>query len=177
MDSLKHFILPISGMNEGEHFYEFSIDQEFFEHFENTPLSNGNLKVNLLVDKRPSFISLSFDLNGTVKAECDRCTANIGLPIVNQYESVIKMRSENSVSNSEEDVIYLSPFAEEFSVASLIYEIICLSVPMIKTVDCDNMDPRPCNTAVLEVLNRPVSNEESEENNVFKEAFKDLNLE
>lgn len=177
MDGLKHFILPISGMNEGEHFYEFLIDQEFFSHFEKTPLNNGQIKVNLIVDKRPGFIALNFTLTGNIEVECDRCTANIDLPIDREYESVIKMSNVDQEDvDKMADVIYISPFAEEFSVASLTYEIICLSIPMTRNIDCESRNPRPCNMAVLEILNKQETTAESPQN-IFKEAFKNINFE
>lgn len=177
MESLKHFILPLSGLYKGEHHYTFKIDKEFFDQYEESPIKNGSLTVDLFLDKRPDLIELKFNLSGTVVSECDRCTANIDLPIENKYRSLIKTRDDGTMHDELEDVIYISPNTEDYNVAPLVYDVICLALPMIKFIDCEDKDPLPCNQEVLNHLNVDEEETESEEKtSSIWDGLKGLNL-
>lgn len=176
MESLKHFILPISGLYIGEHHYDFVLDDQFFSHFEQAPVDHAALNLHFILDKRSDFFELRFELDGFVGTQCDRCTANISLPINQEYRIIVKMQEsmEAIIEDEKEDVIYVSPGIEEFDLSNLAYEVACLSLPMIKTINCEDEVPKPCNEQVLKKIRE--QNESTEVINPLWEALKDINL-
>ncbi len=156
MESLKHFSIPIQGLKEGVHLFDFQIDPVFFSHFEDSPIVEGNFAVKLSFDKRPDMLVLDFDLEGTVGTECDRCLANINLPVKDQQQLIIKYSLEEK---EEAEAVYILRGESELNVAKYIYEYICLSMPMIKVYDCENEDPSVCNDEVFDYLDRTVDSE------------------
>ncbi|MBK6949770.1 MAG: hypothetical protein IPH16_18380 [Haliscomenobacter sp.] len=64
MSGLVPYSLPIQGLNNGIHEYEFHIDREFFQHFENSPVVEGDIDLTLILDKRPNMLLWSSILSG-----------------------------------------------------------------------------------------------------------------
>lgn len=149
MNTLLPFSIPVKGLRPGVHQFEFQIDHRFFAAFEASPVSDGQVTVRLLFDKRPGLYVLEFDLEGTVKTECDRCLAMIDLPIADQQRLLVKFSEEEA---EEADVIYISPEATELNVAQFIYEFIILAMPMVKVYDCENDENARCNQEMLRFL-------------------------
>jgi uncharacterized metal-binding protein YceD (DUF177 family) len=175
MDSLKHFVIPISGLYQGVHEYHFEVDDDFFKFFENAPIQHAKLILHLSLLKQPSFIALDFKLSGRMGAACDRCMASINLPIQNKYSVILKYGSEDS-SEEEEDVIYINEDIETFDLSRIAYEVICLSIPISKTYDCDLEDPIPCDEEVLRRLELKVEEEKESGNTALGDALKNLKL-
>lgn len=169
MEPLKHFSIPIQGLKEGTHLFEFPIDSAFFKHFEDSPIEEGTIQVKLSFDKRSDMLILDFDLEGTVRTECDRCLATINLPIQDQQQLIIKYALEEK---EEAEVVYLLREASELNVAKYIYEYICLSMPMIKVYDCENEDPSVCNEEVFDYLDQ--ENDSDDSNNSIWDKLKEI---
>jgi len=157
MKSLNQFSIPVQGLKEGVHHFNFTIDQEFFKHFEGSPINESNFEVKLILDKRADMLVLQFDSAGSIRTECDRCLAKINLPIQDSQQLIVKYSVEE---REEAEVIYVSREMTEFNVAKFIYEYICLAVPMIKTYNCEDENPSVCNNEVVNRLNLEETEEE-----------------
>ena len=153
MNALVPFSLPIQGLRDGVHGFQFEINQDFFSCFEGAPFSDGQIEMDLVMDKRPSLIVLEFDFSGTVRTECDRCLAEIDLPIEGSQRLMVKY-SEEGEETSDADVWYIHPEAEELNVAQFAYEYVVLSVPMVRVYDCQSEDPPVCDFEMLDFLEK-----------------------
>ena len=173
MDTLVQYTIPIKGLGPGVHEFDFHIDNDFFTHFENSPIQEGDLQLHLVFDKRADLFVLEFDFQGTVKADCDRCLAKIDLPIGNQQRLLVKFSLEEELEEAE--VIYIHPEAQKLNVSKYIYEYICLAMPMIKVYDCDQEENRPCNEEMLGYLDN--EEEENTDSNPIWDELKKLNKE
>ena len=143
MDTLVQYTIPVKGLRNGVHQFEFQIDHNFFQHFEQSPVKDGNIELKFSLDKRPDMYVLQFDFGGTVKTDCDRCLAQIDLPIQDCQQLLVKLSTEEAGEDAE--VVYLNPEVSQINVAKYIYEFICLSLPLIKVYDCENNEARVCN--------------------------------
>ncbi|HKK88585.1 MAG TPA: DUF177 domain-containing protein [Saprospiraceae bacterium] len=175
MDSLKHFVMPLLGLYQGVHHYSFDLDKSFFAHFEQSPVENADLKIDLILDKQSDFISLDFNLQGTIETNCDRCLADIHLPVENQYLVLLKPGVENAEEEIEEDVVYIDPDTEKYDISPIVYEVACLSIPLTKIYDCASEDPKPCNEAVLNRLEENSPETDSDET-ALGEALKNIKI-
>lgn len=172
MGALKEFSIPLTGLGIGQHDYDFEIDQSFFEHFENSPIKNGKLKLHLSIDKQSSMYILDFVFEGGVNTACDRCLADILLPISGNQRLLVKFSEE--LDDEDRDVIYISRDASHLDVSQYAFEYICLSMPINKVYDCELDDPIPCNENVVNYLID--NNEEIQDNkdNPLWDALKNL---
>lgn len=169
MQALRQFSIPLKGLKNGKHEYAFNIDKTFFDCYESSPVSEGKLTAKISLDKKSDHIILDFWIQGLIQTDCDRCTALIDLPIETENEIIIKYSDEEK---EEADVVYITNDAHEFNVASLIYELIVLAIPIIKVYDCESTEPRPCNEDILSRL----SEKTKESDNLLGDALKNLKL-
>ncbi|MFY9311132.1 MAG: DUF177 domain-containing protein [Bacteroidia bacterium] len=162
MQNRREYIIQFVGLAIGEHLYEYVITDKFFEDREYSEIqkSNINLKINLL--KQSTMMVLHFDISGTVKADCDRCTEEFDLPITGNYKLIVKVGG--SLTGDEDDDIITIPANEhELDLSQHIYEYIALSLP-IKRVHPDNKKGEPtCNKEMLEKLSSFLTEEEKSE--------------
>lgn len=144
-----HFSLPFSGMKDGFHEYVFVADSLFFQLFEKSPISEGTFEILVEADKRPGITDLSFIINGHAAAVCDRCLADINLPVSGKYSLVVKIGSDDAQPTDE--VLFVKPDQPAIDLTQVIYEFICLSMPLVNVYNCNKDVPPPCN---FDVLNR-----------------------
>jgi uncharacterized metal-binding protein YceD (DUF177 family) len=162
MKELKAYRIAIKGLKIGIQTFHYELDSEFFSAFEQAPFTQAKFKVDVEFDKRSNLFILKFDINGKVDTSCDRCLANIKLPVKGNFELIVKLEEE--AETSDPDIIYLDPAADYLDLASTLYDFINLSVPMHMTYDCEYEVPRPCDEKALNYL------EESEESLDIQEA-------
>jgi len=168
MTASKHFSLPYSGMKDGMHHYSMHVDDQFFNSFDQSLISGGNFVVDIDVDKRSGMSVLIFRINGLVSTTCDRCLADIRLPV--ETDKILHIKIGNP-EDSDDEVIYIEEDAINLDLSSVIFEFICLALPLMKIIDCERLNPRPCNMDVLSHLNHNDDNENDKEDdwNVFKD--------
>lgn len=171
MDAFVAYSLPIQGLKTGMHHFKFEVDSAFFARYEDSPVQDGNVLFELDLDKRPDMMLLEFSLEGYVKAECDRCTATINLPIEDERQLIVKF-GEEEMETEDEEVIFIHRESPEFNVAKYLYEFVVLALPITNTYDCENDPEPPCNFEVLKHL-KP-ENEEGDTNSIW-DSLKDLN--
>jgi uncharacterized protein len=155
MGNLKEFSIPIKGLKKGIHEFDFHITDDFFKNFEGSPIQQADFNVHLVFDKHDSFFDLSFEYEGVINTECDRCTANIQLPYGDKQSLRVKLSLEEHEEDA--DIVFIHPESSELTVAQFIYEFICLSMPFHKVYDCENDDPRPCDFDILNKINNTPS--------------------
>ena len=176
MEGLVEFSIPIKGLGDGVHRFDFHIDASFFKHFESAPVEEGDIDLTFLLDKRPSMYVLEFDFEGTVNTACDRCLAPIDLPISGHQRLLVKFSFEEE--DEEADVVYISPETQKLDIAKYVYEFIVLAIPMIKVYDCQEEEDPPCNVEMLRYLegaeDAGPSEEEATENPIWEELRKQL---
>lgn len=170
METLNQFTIPLEGLKDGMHQFDFQIDKEFFKHFEQSPIQEGNFDLKLFFDKRPDLLVLTFDFKGSFSTNCDRCLEAIQLPMKNNEQLLVKYAETPS---EEAEVVYIERGTQQLNVAKYAYEFICLSIPMIKVYDCEEDENPPCNQAILDQLYKEEEIEEETKNPVW-DALKDL---
>lgn len=168
MDALLQYSIPVKGLGNGMHDFDFQIDKSFFESFDETPIQEGQFDVRLLLDKRPDMIVLHFVYEGSISTECDRCLEKMSLPIQGQNDLLVKYAVEDQPE--EADIVYINLESQQFNVAKFIYEFICLGIPMIKTHD-DSDEDKNCDPEMLKYLE---SEEQTSDENPIWDALKDF---
>lgn len=173
MKDLAHFSLPYKGMKDGMHHFDFEVDTAFFTHFESSPVKQGTFQVGLDIEKKSDHAELFFTFKGKAASICDRCLAEIMLPIDSSYEILLKY-DENE--RDEDEIIYVSRDISVLNVAQYVYEFICLSLPMMKVYDCDEEENPPCNFVLLKKLEDQQNEDVSNESNPLWDSLKNLNI-
>lgn len=180
MDGLKYYNIPIKTADLGLHEYTFEVDDEFFLHFENSFVDNGEFVVKIHLDKRVTLIEVNFIIYGNFKTPCDRCLAEIPIEINTSKRMLFKY--DESGKEDEEEVMYITPDDSDINIAGLIYEFISLSIPISKTIDCEENDFQFCDEKVLEYYDlleeeaEKAAEEDKEERSNIWDALNDIKL-
>ncbi len=175
MSGLKPYNIPVKTAGLGVHKYDFEINKDFFKTFEESPLSDGNFKVAIEMDKRPNIIELNFNIEGDISAPCDVCLAEINIPVLGENRILVKYSEIERAD--EEEIIYISPDDPFVNVANLIYEFIILAIPISKRIDCEANDYQYCDQKVLEYLDQlevEEEDEKDEEDRNIWDSLKDI---
>jgi uncharacterized metal-binding protein YceD (DUF177 family) len=152
MYNRKEYIVQFVGLSMGEHLYEYHINDAFFEGLDYSEIQRGNILVKMLLLKQSSMMILRFEISGTVKAACDRCTEEFDLPIHGEYKLIVKVGG-SITGDEDDDIITVAANEHELDLSQHIYEYITLSLP-IKRVHPDNAKGEStCNMEVLNKLN------------------------
>jgi uncharacterized metal-binding protein YceD (DUF177 family) len=174
MDARVPYTLPIKGLQDGTHTFDYEVDAAFFATFTDSPVQEAAITLAVRLDKRPSLLVLDFDFVGTIGTPCDRCLADIHLPVAGNNRLLVKY-GEDSDEGDDEDVVYIARDTSQWNIAQFVYEYILLAVPLIKTYDCAADDPQPCDLETLERLEADAADEapETPEDNPIWDALKD----
>lgn len=172
MKSLNHFSIPIQGLKDGMHQFDFQVDKAFFANFENSQIEDGNFDVKLYFDKRPDMYVMTFSFEGNMQTDCDRCLVDIKLPLKGDNQLMVKFAETQS---EEAEIIYIPRGLNELNVAKYVYEFITLAIPILKVYDCENDESPPCNEEMLDYLNNNQQKQEDEDtSNPIWDTLKNL---
>jgi uncharacterized metal-binding protein YceD (DUF177 family) len=123
------FTVPISGLKEGHHIFDFEIGKKFFEMFEESEIKEGMLVAITEIEKGSTHINLDIKISGSVRICCDRCLEMFDLPVACENRLVIKFGPVRD--ESDPDILTL-PVDEHESILQYFYEFIYLALPIQK---------------------------------------------
>ena len=160
LKSLKTYSIPFTGLKLGKHYFEYEINDTFFDEFEYSLVKKANLKCELEMERQETMLILNFHIFGTIDMNCDKCLALYPQSIDLQEQQVAKF-GEESIDENEE-IITLSKNDHEISIAGLIYEYINVAVPLIAVCN-DEGNTLYCDNEMLDRLNKLSAQEEKQE--------------
>ena len=126
----KEFVIPFSGLKQGKHEFEYTIDNTFFESFEYDEFNGADIKLNVTLNKMSTMMELEMKARGTVNVNCDLTSEAYDQKIKADLELVVKFGDEY---NNDNDEILIIPHSEyQINIAQYVYEMLVLSVPLKK---------------------------------------------
>jgi uncharacterized protein len=153
------YILPISGLKEGRHFYEFVINKEFFDQFGESEIKEGNLKAEIEIDKSPSHLDLLVKIKGTVNIPCDRCLELFKQPVDCINRLLIKFGK--MLDDSDPEIITLPVDEHELDMSQYFYEYILLALPIRRVHPADKDGNSTCDPEMMSKLKEHIVGEET----------------
>lgn len=131
MDKLRNYDIAFSGLKDGNHSFNFEIDQAFFNLFATEQdFKNPKIVAEVLLRKHSTFLEFVIDIEGTIELVCDITTNNFNHAIDSQVKVLVKFGEE--YDDSDLDIITIPQQDNAFNIAQLLYEDVVLSVPMKK---------------------------------------------
>ena len=123
----KEFNIPFSGLRQGKHNFEYTIDNKFFESFGYDEFNGAAVLLNVTLKKMSTMLELEMNASGTVNVDCDLTSEPFEQPISAELELVVKFGEE---FNDEDDEILVIPHGEhQVNIAQYVYEMLVLAVP------------------------------------------------
>lgn len=128
VDRLKEYKIAYKGLAEGKHTFEYILDEDFFNCFPATEGTKGKLKARVLMAKSSLLMDVKMNIEGSVRAVCDRCLEELDLPIRGEMHVCVK-NGQREEGNGD-DFIVLSQDEDFFDVSPLLYEMYMLNYPL-----------------------------------------------
>lgn len=130
MNVRKQFDLDIYKLSNKKHYYEFDIDDRFFESFDDSLIQHGKLRVNLILDKTLTMIVADFSLKGIIELICDRSLDEFDYPVETEKQLIFKFGDQ--FEELSDEIILIPRESQKLDVSQYIYEFVGLEVPMKK---------------------------------------------
>ncbi|HZL12180.1 MAG TPA: DUF177 domain-containing protein [Prolixibacteraceae bacterium] len=175
MSSQSLYNIAFKGLSQGKHTFDYEVDGKFFSGFDGGVVDQGSVNVRITLEKQSSMMILWFDVKGIVHVQCDRCLEMYDQPIEGLERIFVKFGEKEFIDG--DDVIWVSTNDYQLNVAQLIYEFICLAMPIKKVHPDDENGNTTCDPEMIEKLDKYIVREGEEKNSVWNELKKLLDNE
>ena len=130
MNIMKAYTIQFVGLKLGKHNFDYQLDNTFFLEFGYEDFNAADVKVDIILEKKTTFLELLFTAEGTVNVNCDLSNEPYNQKIKDSFSLVVKFGEEY---NDENEDILIVPHGEyKINVAQYIYELVVLAVPAKK---------------------------------------------
>ena len=140
----KDLEIPFVGLKQGIHNFEFEIDRSFFDAFPYSIIEEGEITVELSLDKKDTLMVGEYKIKGFVVSNCATCNESFNAPINGEMMIYYKFGEEQE---EDENLVVLTSGVYKIKPEQQIYELITVSL---------NANPRhkegECNEEVLSLL-------------------------
>ena len=142
--------IQFSGLKPGRYEYDYRLDREFFEMFENENLREGSVDFKVVLVKTEREMVFSFSYRGLMKTECDRCLGEMEVPV--EGEEKLSVTFSDTATSESEDEVVLPTNAYKIDLAQWMYEYVAVAMPL-RHVHPDDEDGNPtCDPTMLQYL-------------------------
>jgi uncharacterized protein len=146
---LSKYEIAFKGLKEGNHQFDFELDDKFFEKFENSEVKKGSLKASVLLTKQSTLMIFEFAVKGTVELMCDRCLDQYNQKVNNTNKLFVKFGLEEE--EMSDDVIVISFEDHQINIAQFLFELVILGLP-IKHVHPNKKGQSTCDPEMIKKL-------------------------
>lgn len=172
MSLIDEYLIPFYGLKEGIYDYEFEAGNDFFELFENPDVKGGDLKINLILNRRAQFLEFRFNIAGSLTVSCDRCLEEFEFDTLTENELIV--RFGEGFEEISDTVIIIPRDETRFNIAQYIYEFSVLSLPVQKVHPVREDGIPGCNKEMLRKLENLHLREEEDNTDPRWDALKNL---
>lgn len=142
--------IPLSGLKEGSHLYDFDVDRDFFESYEGSEIKECELKIGTILVKRSTHMELTITVGGRVMIVCDRCLEDYWQEIESKNRLLIKYGNQ---WEEVDDEVVMIPFGESsIDLSQFIYEFAHLAIPMHRVHPENENGESTCDPLMIERL-------------------------
>ena len=127
----KQFDIRFGSLALGEHQLEVEINRPFFEKYKNEDIQDGDIQVNITIERKETMVTLYMDMHGFIVSVCDVCLENLTVPIAKKETVILKTTGIAKESDSE-NIVFVGEKAYFYNIEQLLYENIVTSIPMRK---------------------------------------------
>lgn len=127
MKQLKEFTIPFVGLKQGEHHFDFKIDNTFFSNFEYDEFNDAEVKAKATLVKKSNGLELFFNIKGYVNVNCDLSNEPYNQSVEGDHHLVVNF---GDALNDEDDALLIVPHGTyEINIQQYLYELVILSLP------------------------------------------------
>lgn len=125
---MKEFAINIIGLSKKAHLFNYHLEKGFFEKYGTETVSDGRFDVEVILDKKETFIEVDFKIAGQAALVCDRTLEPFDFPITENRKMVFKFGEEPAEISDE--IVIITRDQESIDLGQYIYEFISLAIPI-----------------------------------------------
>jgi uncharacterized metal-binding protein YceD (DUF177 family) len=122
--------INIVGLGNKEHVFHYELGSEFFREYGSDLVSEGTFAVDLVLDKRETFLEADFRIRGVASLICDRSLESFDFSLSSNRKIVFKYGDTQEEITDEITIIPRDTTTLELG--QYIYEFIVLAIPLKK---------------------------------------------
>ncbi len=142
MKPLAEYIIAFSGLKIGQHDFEYTLQDAFFDEFADADFRNANVHLQVVLDKRESMLTFDFTFDGEVETDCDRCGDPLQMQVNGSGHLIVKFGSEELEQTDE--ILVIPEHESQLNIAQFAYEYIVLAMPIKRAHEIED-----CNKEVI----------------------------
>jgi len=155
---LSDYDIEFKGLKDGNHTFEYVIDDSFFSLIEGSLYDKGKVHVVVDLKKSTQMLVFSYTFKGAIDTICDNCLEPMEQPIDFSFRTFVKFGPE--YEELEDDDIVIIPHEEhEYNIASTIYDLIVTSQPIRHLHPTNEEGESTCNPDMIDELSNYLVNE------------------
>lgn len=128
VDRLNEYKIAHRGLGEGTHSFAFVMDDDFFDCFEATKGTKGEVNARVDIMKSSLLMEVRMKIDGGVKAICDRCLEEMDLAIHGEMNLYAKYGEREE--GNDDDFIVLAQDSDYLDLSEPLYEMYMLNYPL-----------------------------------------------
>jgi uncharacterized protein len=144
------FTIPVGGIKDGHHLFEFEINKSFFDLFEESEIKKGELFTVAEVLKSSSHLDIVIKISGKVRICCDRCLEMFDQPVGCVNRLLVKFG--NTTDDTDPEIITVPHGENDLDLKQYVYELIHLSLPIKRIHPDDAEGISTCDPFMLQKL-------------------------
>lgn len=164
------FLIPLNGLSAGKTVYRWTAGKEFFEEFGNSEILDADLDIEAVVEKSGQYIGVNCHISGSLTVECDRCLAELVIPVDVVERFSVKFGRDTGIGLDEDgrEIIFVSSDDTDMDMRQIVYDYAYLEVPLQKVHEEGGCDPE-----MISRLGMTASEDPASEKSPFS-ALKDI---
>lgn len=127
MDTMDSYKVDLKGMLGDAVSHHWLLKDNFFSAVDGPEISQGQLTVELRVKRTLEAFELTFEIDGIVKVECDRCLELMDQEIHTIQTITVKLGDE---FDDDGEIIVIPESEGIIDLAWYIYEMVALEIPL-----------------------------------------------
>lgn len=160
------YVIPLNGWAASERkVFRWEAGIEFFQQFDNQEFLGAGIVIDAVAVRKDGSIDTDLGIRGFVKVRCDRCLGELELPVEVQTPLSIVLGAEvasPAAEDGDREVIVPEASDSEVDLRQVIYDYVCLSLPLQKVHAEGECDPD-----TVRFLGQGVNDEEAAANSPF----------
>lgn len=130
MKEQSRYNIDIYGLEDKSYEFDYEVGPEFFEEMPQEMIQRGNFKVHLVLEKSSTMLQLWFTIEGVAELTCDRSLELFDESVDTEGKMILKFGDHEEEITEEISIINRN--RTRINVASYIFELIALALPMKK---------------------------------------------
>lgn len=152
------YIIPFVGLKDGEHRFDYIIDDAFFKDREYSEVKEARIVTQVVLTKATHLLVFDIKMDGTINVPCDRCGDHFDFPVWGERKFIVSLT--NDKFEEGDDIVSLSLEAPDIDISQQLYEYAILLLPQRRIHPSKDDGTSGCNASALKILNKLSTKEE-----------------